>query len=509
VLADLGLKIQVNKTMEVLGMVRIRNDYGGFWGSGVSFDIRQLTVRGLIGNSVRYYLGDINYKMTPFTLWNNDQEWSASAPQIFKDQMGVVNYDHFYNFNNAWRQQGAAADGGFLFSKGLQELKWNVFSSRVKTTDFANTPDRIFTGIGLNCKVNNSLNLGWNYANLWDVNGTANVNTALRNPVNTATLNYQQKVGRLTHVVHVEVGISKRYMLNDDQYIKKSGRFVQMSWKESLDEGKWNVEGVVSRVESGFRSPGAQTRRINTDGALTAYQRLGNDQSLRSLNMLDLMRESNLYNMQLQTELMGYLPYYDNITPYGAATPNRQGFQIIESGNLKDGQWNWNVSQMWMKETKGEGTATPRRFQRIKAQLTGKVWQSGKSNVAVQLEARQDHTKRQLQEGLPQTDLKTQAAVIGVDIAWNEKWHTLLGSQFVQYNGTEVASIYNYTGDIVNYNEQTWKGKEWMNGVGMKYVFSEKSFLTLQTNMWSGNSDNWLTPQYKWKQMMILYQMNF
>ncbi|MEN9948509.1 MAG: hypothetical protein RL106_1332, partial [Bacteroidota bacterium] len=33
VLADLGLKIQVNKTMEVLGMVRIRNDYGGFWGS--------------------------------------------------------------------------------------------------------------------------------------------------------------------------------------------------------------------------------------------------------------------------------------------------------------------------------------------------------------------------------------------------------------------------------------------------------------------------------------------
>jgi hypothetical protein len=137
------------------------------------------------------------------------------------------------------------------------------------------------------------------------------------------------------------------------------------------------------------------------------------------------------------------------------------------------------------------------------------VWQSGAKNVSLQIEVRQDQTKRHLPGDLPQTDLKTQAAVLGVDIAWNAKWHTLLGSQFVQYNGTEVASVYNYTGDIVNYNEQTWKGKEWMNGVGMKYIFSEKSFLTLQTNMWSGNSDNWLTPQYKWKQMMILYQMNF
>jgi hypothetical protein len=192
------------------------------------------------------------------------------------------------------------------------------------------------------------------------VNGTANVNTALRNPVHTATLNYQGQGGRLSHKMHLEAGLSRRYVINDDTYIKKSGKFAQLSWKESLDEGKWNVEGIISRVESGFRSPGAQTRRINTDGALTAYQRLGNDQSLRSLNMLDLMRESNLYNMQLQTELMGYLPYYDNITPYGAATPNRQGFQMIESGKCGDGKWNWNIAQMWMKETRGEGTTTRR-----------------------------------------------------------------------------------------------------------------------------------------------------
>ena len=55
-------------------MFRIRNELGGFWGGGVSFNVRQLTLKGVAGNKVKYEVGDIDLKMTPYTLFNNLEE---------------------------------------------------------------------------------------------------------------------------------------------------------------------------------------------------------------------------------------------------------------------------------------------------------------------------------------------------------------------------------------------------------------------------------------------------
>jgi hypothetical protein len=509
VLADLGLKIQVNKTMEVLGMVRIRNDYGGFWGSGVSFDVRQLMVRGLIGNAVRYSLGDINYKMTPFTLWNNSQEWSEGAAQIFKDQQGVLNYDHFYNPDHSWRQQGAAADGGFIFSKGIQELKWGVFSSRVKTTDFGNVPDRVFSGVSLDAKVNNVWSVAYHYANLWDIQGTANSTTAFRNPVHTLSTHFASKTGIVNHDIQIETGISKRWEENNNAYTEREGNFVHGSYKITWPEERWNWQVTLNRVDADFRSPGAQSRRLNPIGALSAYQRTGNDQSLRTLNLLDLMRESNLYNLQLQTELGTYLPYYDNITPYGVATPNRQGAEVKVGGKSKSKKFSWSLSRGAYQETRGEGTLEPRKFERSKFQCDGIVGDWGNQTLQIQAELRSDKTQRVLEEPIPSTDLKTNCVVLGLDWSLNKKWHALLGTQYVRYIGNDLVPVLNFTGDITNFNEQNWNGKEWMNAVGIKYEFSEKSFLTLQNNQWTGSVASSSMPNYQWKQWMILYQMNF
>lgn len=509
VLADLGLKIQVNKTMEVLSMVRIRNDYGGFWGSGVSFDVRQLMVRGLIGNAVRYSLGDINYKMTPFTLWNNSQEWNEEAAQIFKDQIGVLNYDHFYNPDHSWRQQGAAADGGFIFSKGLQELKWGVFSSRVKTTDFGNVPDRVFSGVSLDAKVNTHWNVAYHYANLWDIQGTANSTAAFRNPVHTVSTQLEIKTGVVRHDVQMETGMSKRWEENNTDYVQKSGNFVFGTYRIIWPEERWSWQLTMNKVDAEFRSPGAQSRRLNPIGSLSAYQRTGNDQTLRTLNLLDLMRESNLYNMQLQTALTSYLPYYDNITPYGVATPNRQGAEVKVGGKSRDKKFSWNLSRGAYQETRGEGTLVPRKFQRSKFQCEGELANWGSQTLEVQAELRSDLTQRNLESPIPSTNLKTNAIVLGLDWSLNKKWHALLGTQYVRYAGNDVVPVTNFTGDITNFNEQSWNGKEWMNAFGLKYAFSEKSFLTVQNNLWTGSIENSEMSNYQWKQWMVLYQMNF
>ncbi|MDG1850275.1 MAG: hypothetical protein P8I82_07315 [Flavobacteriales bacterium] len=70
-LVDLSANIRPNKNTFVRTTLRVRNEYGGFWGSAITFDVRELYLKGLIANSVRYQIGDINYKLTPFTFYNN------------------------------------------------------------------------------------------------------------------------------------------------------------------------------------------------------------------------------------------------------------------------------------------------------------------------------------------------------------------------------------------------------------------------------------------------------
>ncbi len=149
VLVDLGMNIRPVKNMEIQAMIRVRNDYGGFWGSGVTFDIRQMFIKGVIGNIVRYQLGDINYKMTRYTMWNYNQELSVGSPTVFAQQSDLLNYDHFYNKDNSWRQQGGAAEFALVFKSVIDELHFHAVTTRVKASDNSSVNDRLFSGLNV------------------------------------------------------------------------------------------------------------------------------------------------------------------------------------------------------------------------------------------------------------------------------------------------------------------------------------------------------------------------
>ena len=50
-LIDLGIKINPNSKTEILGMLRINNAFGGFWGSDVTLGVRQIHVKGIAGKA--------------------------------------------------------------------------------------------------------------------------------------------------------------------------------------------------------------------------------------------------------------------------------------------------------------------------------------------------------------------------------------------------------------------------------------------------------------------------
>ena len=53
-LIDLNTHINPFKTIEIFGQVRIKNEFGSFFGSGTQIDVRQLRASGVIKNKVKF-----------------------------------------------------------------------------------------------------------------------------------------------------------------------------------------------------------------------------------------------------------------------------------------------------------------------------------------------------------------------------------------------------------------------------------------------------------------------
>lgn len=512
VLADLGMRVQANKQMEILAMVRVRNDYGGFWGSGVSFDVRQLYVRGLVANRVRYHLGDFNYKMSPYTLWNNDQELMPFAPSGLQQQWGVLNYDHFYNNDHSWRQQGAAGDVTFLFANVLESLSLKTMTSRIRSTDFGNTPDRLFSGITADIMVNKHWSADVLYTNTYDLKGTSNNATLLRIPVVTSSLLYRNDIGASHVELKAEKGWSHLYHDQPGELKDKRGQFVHAVANWARPDQGWSMQWAWNRVDAGFRSPGAQTKRVLYGGVPTAFERTGNDQVLRSINGMDLMRESSLYNMQLQTQLMDYRMEYDNITPYGAATPNRQGMDFHLNWKRKNSPLTVDLKYYQGQETRGEGTLVARKFQRQTVRLTYETpheKSQEKFFVVANVQYRNDQTRRTLPDVLPQVNWNNQVLSTALDLHWNNRWITNIGWQSLAYTGSEVQTVRDFNGEIVNFKPYVQDGSEQMLSAGMTYQFSEQSYLSAQWNSFHLQDENNASTDYRWKQWTLLYVMNF
>jgi hypothetical protein len=512
VMVDLGVNIRPNKNTEILGMVRVRNDYGGFWGSGVTFDVRQLYVKGLIGGIFKYQLGDFNYRMSRYTFWNYDQEVISQQPAIFRQQTDAINYEHFYDNDNSRRQQGASLGFALVFKKFVKELQVNAVTTRVRASDFAQIDDRLFSGFNMQLVQSKYLNLGFNYANLYDVSGTSKNNVGLRNPVMTGTVqaayifkNYEAKLDG-------EFGKSRTFYQNSITAPDWNGKFLDFSLK--LSQSKWGVHltGNAIQIGSAFRSPGAQTKRIDFAQQALAYTRITNNQELRPFTMLDLMRESSFYVLQLRPYLMDFAPKYDNITPYGDATPNRQGMIVRVRYEKKYSPITAEFAHYALQEMRGEGTLNPRNFTRNQFQAEVKVneyFKNWKKRFNVSFNYRSDQTTREGEELVRGVDLKTNVLSTGFEIEVLPSFDLMFGMQQLNYQGFDYTAVRNNFSEIFNFNEYEVDGKETMLAYGARYRFSEKTFISAQMSQFNTQNKLSTLPAYDLNQFMLLFQMKF
>ena len=512
-LVDLGMLIRPGENIAIQSTVRIRNDFGGFWGSGVTFDVRELYVKGVIKDIVRYEVGDVHYKLTPYTFYNTNSELQTLTPSVFSHLSDQIAYDNFYDADNTWRQQGAAVDFGLVFNKYIKEIDWTGFTGRVAATNGSSQPERLFSAANMTLIQSKYVSLGLNYSNLYDFPGTASTLEQYVNPVVTGNAQLAYTIGNIALTANGEIGKSHNEIINDSLAPILDGNFFDTKIEAKYTPWQLGIYIGMKSVDANFRSAGAQTKRINFDGTPAAYERITNDQVLRELTMFDLMRESDLYNLQLQTGLMAFDAKYDNITPFGAATPNRQGFEL----GLNWAGWHdavkLNASYLAQSEIRGQGTLNLRNFTRMDANATIAINKLLKWNKAITLTAgmRSDNTSRAGEAGVPSVDLQTNVISLGINANVVSDLDLIFGIQQHTYAGFEFVNQTDKYDQIINFNEYTVDGSQQLIGGGLRWNFSEKTYLMGQFNQFSQNNNvvDDVLPSYSINNFAFIYSMKF
>lgn len=509
-LIDLGFNIIPNKTTEILGMIRIKNQYGGFFGGGVSFDVRQLWVKGIIANTVRYQLGDINLKQTPFTFYNSNEDVLLINNPITKIQHDIVNYETFYK-NNTWRQQGVSVDFGLNFAKYIQEIDFNGYLTRLNMTNFSNTPERLFGGYTVDLVVNNQFSAQYNLSSVFDVTGTVSDPNSFRNIVNTVAMKYENKIKEIPIIAKCEIGNSNNYYTNDTNAPSLNDYFIHANSKFKFNKVNLELELGYLNVGPDFRSPGAQSKRIDFNGALTNFPLYKQNQIDRPVQIADIYADNLLYKNGISSKLMAYHPLINNVLPYGLATFNRTGLYSNIKWNSSEKGLSLNWGNYMLSELRGQGTSFLKKYtmSNLELGLNPSKWFNLKKSLRVSTGISYQNTSRQGNYNFEHIQLNSIQSSIGIEWEIVKQFELLGGYTALKGNGNDQISVRNNYSEVYDFKDFSADIFQSIVAVGLKFKFSDKTYFSLLYQKLNYQNKAQVFDNYSINQTLIIYNLTF
>jgi hypothetical protein len=513
-LLDLGFSIFPNNNTEIISIFRIRNELGGFWGGGTSFNVRQLSLKGVAGNKVKYELGDIDLKMTPYTLFNSIEEGVINESDVFAVRREISYYDMFYNKDNSWRMQGAKVDFGLNFSKSIKTIDFRGFITRQRATDGILIPERLYGGGVVNIVKNENLQIGFNSINLFDLTGTIQDSIQFSNSVHTTTLNYKRKATNNLEVgLKSEAGISNSNYNNYlDVFVpeKNNDWFYDAALTGNFKKQNIQVNLGYKDVGADFISPGAQTKRINFARTPSLYQQFTNDFIARPLSYLDFVNGNSENSYRITEQLMAYNVAYNNTNPYGQATPNRRGIYLEATSNDSTKFRRKFLSVASLSESRGSGTNLKKNFLVVRGGTDVFVndFYNWKREVKINLGFQYESTNRKGQE-FEEINLNSTFLDAGIAIEMISSLRFLVGFKMWNAKGNEYIERRNQYNTIIDLTPTNIDFVEQVYAAGLKYNFSQRNALTIQYEVYQIKHVNNLGVNYGINQFNLLYSLMF
>lgn len=488
-LFDLGINVQPSELLRASAILRIKNEFGGFYGDGTTVNFRQFRIDGLLGKIVKYQVGDINLELTPYTLFNFNESYHKFESDVFAIQRSIVQYENF-NYGNTWRLQGVHAETKLKFQKVIERVGISGFATRIRGNDYIllKDPNRFQMGGRVDVIQSNAFSTGVNYINVFDLVGTS-TDTSVKYNNSVLTNNFKFNFGGDNVGVQVFGEYGTSYYQNkksgDPITTKKQDYFYDLGASLALKPANVKLSASYRNVGANFTSPGAQTRRIFDLATPSLFSSINGVS--RQPTLLDRVSDVYMRNSAIRDTLIAYNPKYNNITPYGIATANRKGFTFgLTAGDLEK-LYQAEVVVDALQEIVGEGGNAKRKYLGVRGGFKLNAHKLLQWNKILQpsIGFRTENTTRKssdpafvgnnitLNSYLFDAGL-TIEVLKGLDLIFGYKSLYAKGNEFVAirnaYNQIDPAKILTF-----NYNST-----ESMIAAGPRYRFSKNTFITGQ-----------------------------
>ena len=519
-LLDLKINATPNDKTEVQSILRLRNEFGGFFGAGQSIEVRELWARGIIADVIEYRVGDMDIKMTPYTFYNFDEEASINEPAAFQPQKDVIYYEQFYGNQNTRRMQGADMKFGLKFNKILYDMDIRAFMARVRGTDFFTIPTRWVSGGSVKfstAKLSDSLNtrgmFGLNIVHTFDDLQSGDATTGIRNTI--YSLDYDvvlmEDSRRAFHIIG-ETGISNLMNKNDSAtFYTSDDTFLDIGLKVDLKPQDLSLSASYIDVGPDYFSIGSQSKKVDFNAEKTYFDRAGSAQMIRQPTLFDLSRDRALYTFQLSDKLMSYDPRFSNVFPYGKATPNRRGLTANALYGNPGKMLQAEADLAFLKEIRGQGTTELKNFTLLQLATTLNIhkaldWQK---MLRFTLGYKFENTNRGGAE-IEQVDLKSNYIALGLEAEVFRAFEVLLGAKVLRANGSDYIpriDQFNIVEDFPGRYEVD--DTQTLLAGGVRYNFKEGIYLTIQYHNFMDSRNIEGLKNYNLDQIFVLYTMKF
>ncbi len=529
---DLAVNAQPNSVTEVQAVIRMRNEFGGFFGAGATLEVRELWARGVIADVLRYRIGDMDMALTPYTLFLPDADAVVNAPELFRPQREAVYYDEFYTGFNTRRLQGAKVDFGLAFDRGLDAVDVQLFLARLRATDLLNVPTRFIGGgraalvAGPFGSYGTMAKAGVNVAYTWDDLKSGEANTGIRNAVISldGDLTILDQDAYDLHLVG-ESGwslVRLKENTNDEEaeeagepvdeiFVEDTDTFIEIGLAGTLKDQHIGLSAMFVNVGPEFYSAAAQSKRIDYTRTKSTFNRVGADAIVRPVALFDITRDAALYTSRIGDNLMMYDPRYGNVLPFGRATPNRRGVRLGASYTPDNLPVDAALDFAALTEIRGEGTEELKNFILLRGEANVAVNEFFEWDrmIGITLGTQVENTSRS-GEPAEEVDLSSVLFEAGASAEVYDRLDVLVGAKLRTSTGRDYLPQIENFNDIRDFFEPfVTDDQESLVGAGLRYRFRDGIALTVQYQHFSYGSDVNPDADYTLGQIFALYTMTF
>lgn len=522
---DLAVNAMPNRTTEVQGVLRLRNEFGGFFGSGVTVEVRELWARGIIADAIEYRVGDMDLALTPYTVFSPSGDGRINTPEVFEPQQEIITYEEFYTDANERRLQGGRVDFGLAFDQGIDAVDARAFLTRLRPTDFTTTPTRFLGGgrVGvLSAPIGPiQAQAGVNLVSIWDDLGTGDVEEGIRNHVVTvdADVSVLERDGLAISllgeggrsIAKQAVGEEAEPASGAQPRLRETDTFVEAGFRAHLKPQALELSAMLVDVGPDFFSAAAQSKRVDYTRPQGLFDRIGNERDLREVGLFDLTRDPAVHTYRVSDRLTAYDPRYNNTLPYGRATPNRRGVRFSAAFVPSEGPVSAEMLVALLREIRGQGTEELKDFALVRtaADVSLAPLVGYRRGLTLSLGAQAETTNRG-GEPVEQVDLTSLLVELGLTAEVYDRLDMLFGLK------ARTSSGRDYVPEIAAFNDVddfpapfVTDDREGLLGTGLRYRFGEDIYLTLQYQHYRTGDDATPEEDYTLSQVFALYTMNF